>query len=318
MQRCIELAENGLGYTAPNPLVGCVIEYEDNIIAEGWHKKFGGDHAERIAINAVTDKALLSESTLYVNLEPCSHEGKTPPCCDLIIESGIHVVVIGCADPHKKAGNGAKRLRQEGIEVTEGILEGEAREVNKRFLSYCEKQRPYVILKWAQTMDGFIDTRREGDKPAKISGELAQRISHKWRTEEQAIMVGTNTALLDNPQLTARYWKGPDPIRVTVDVNGRLPRDLHLFQSPPKTIILKTENVEEMLAQLHQQEIQSLIVEGGAKLLSSFLKEGLWDEARVFINEKTFGDGIKAPALPSGVHSTEQLEEDQLLIFKNH
>ena len=318
MQRCIELAQNGLGHTAPNPLVGCVIEHENEIIAEGWHREYGGDHAERIAISSIQDNALIGKSTLYVNLEPCNHKGKTPPCCDLIVESGLRKVVIGCSDPNEHAGSGAKKLRSEGIEVIEGIMQAEAREVNKRFLTYYEEQRPYVILKWAQTMDGFIDKKRSGGKPSIISGELSQRISHKWRTEEQSIMIGTNTARLDDSLLTARYWKGPDPLRVTVDVNNRLPDNLHLFQGPPETIVLKTERVSEMLKELHQREIQSVIVEGGAKLLSSFLKEGLWDEARIFINEQSFGEGVEAPALPSGEHKTEQLEVDQLSVFKNH
>src|SRR5690554_5115458 len=245
MMRCIELARLGMGHVSPNPLVGCVIVHRNKIIGEGYHRQYGGPHAEVNAINEVTDHQLLKESTLYVSLEPCAHYGLTPPCSDLIIEKMIPKVVIGTTDPFAAvAGRGITKLQKAGVEVVTGVLEDSCRELNKRFFTYHQKQRPYVILKWAQTADGFIDMERNPadiGTPTWITGPLALTLVHKLRSEEDAILVGTNTALADNPSLTVRHWSGRNPIRAVVDLNRRLPQSLNIFNGKAQTLIFNTD-----------------------------------------------------------------------------
>lgn len=316
--RCLQLAENGLGRVAPNPLVGAVIVANDKVIGEGFHSFYGGPHAEVNAINSVEDKSLLIQSTLYVNLEPCAHHGKTPPCADLIIEKKIKRVVISHPDPFEQvSGKGIEKLKNAGIEVKVGILEKESRFLNRRFLTFYENKRPYVILKWAETADGFIDIIRSSgslSKPTWITDEYARTFVHKWRSEEQSILVGTNTAMLDNPKLNVRDWKGKNPIRMVIDNNLRLPGNLSLFDKSLPTIVFNTkvnedktnlqyvkidfENlVPEILAYCYSNKIQSVIVEGGTRLLETFILSRLWDEARVFKANVNFGEGIKAPKI---------------------
>ncbi len=341
MRRCIELARLGFGATVPNPMVGAVIVHQGKIIGEGYHRKYGGAHAEVNAIDSVTDKSLLSASTLYVNLEPCSHFGKTPPCCDLIIQNHIPRVVIANVDPNPVVkGKGIEKLKQSGIEVTTDVLKAEGEELNKRFFSYYKKSRPYIILKWAQTGDGFMDIERHPSqhlKPVWITTEEARILVHKWRSEEQAIMVGTNTAFMDNPKLNVREWTGKDPIRILVDRTLRLPQNLHLFDGSIQTYIFTQREVEEqdnpkieyitipfdeylpehVLGELYRRKIQSLIVEGGAKILNSFLVANLWDEARIFMGNKYFSSGIEAPKIEKSPVETQVWPEYRLNIFKN-
>jgi len=318
IKRCIELAKLGLGNTYPNPLVGSVIVYKNRIIGEGYHKKCGEAHAEVNAVNSVKDKSLLKHSTLYVNLEPCSHIGRTPACSTMIIANKIPKVVIGCIDTFSKvSGKGVEMLKNAGIDVVVGILEAESREVNKRFFTFNEKNRPYIILKWAQTKDGFIDIVRttKTQKGEWITNELSKALVHKWRSEEAAIMVGTNTAIMDNPQLDVREWTGENPMRVTIDKSLKLSQNLNILSNKIPTIIyneaknLKLKNTEyieidfrkdvvsQILKDLYSKDIQSIIIEGGEKLLNSFIKSNLWDEARIFTGNKYFKDGIKAPKI---------------------
>ena len=339
MIRCIELAITGLGNTAPNPLVGSVIVHGDRIIGEGWHRKFGGPHAEVYAIQSVTDKSLLHESTLYVNLEPCCHTGKTPPCTDLIIEHGIPRVVIGTPDPNTLvAGKGIDKLRRAGISVEYPVLPDACRELNRRFFTYHTLKRPWVILKWAQTKDGFIDVLRDSQTPVApnwISNDISRIIVHRWRTEEQGILVGTRTALLDNPRLNAREWPGKSPLRMVIDRQGKLPASLHLFDNTLKTFVFtgqheRTEGnthylqldfsrniIPQMLSRMALQGIQSIIVEGGRKLLQSFIDCDLWDEARVFTGLKEFGSGVPAPELAFAKASMHSIREDRLTVYRN-
>ncbi|GHS90128.1 riboflavin biosynthesis protein RibD [Bacteroidia bacterium] len=296
MQRCLQLAKNGISQVAPNPMVGSVIVCDERIIGEGFHKRYGGHHAEVEAINSVKDTSLLKKSTLYVNLEPCSHFGKTPPCADLIIATQIPKVVIGTRDPNPKvAGRGIRKLQEAGIEVVEGILEPEGQFFNRRFLTFITQQRPYIILKWAQSTDGYIG--KQG-KNIRISDEFSRILLHKWRSEEAAVMVGTTTAIIDNPQLNVRHYYGRQPLRVTVDTHGRLPKDLNLLDtSQQDTHIYTTHDLHAIVSNLYERGIQSLIVEGGAQLLNSFLAENLWDEARIIKSAMILGDGIKAPSI---------------------
>ncbi|MES2382301.1 MAG: bifunctional diaminohydroxyphosphoribosylaminopyrimidine deaminase/5-amino-6-(5-phosphoribosylamino)uracil reductase RibD [Bacteroidota bacterium] len=320
MQRCIELAQNGAGSVSPNPLVGCIIVHNNIVIGEGWHQQFGQAHAEVNAIAAVQDKSLLNEATLYVNLEPCNHFGKTPPCADLIIQHQIKQVVVGIVDPFEKvAGNGISKLEAAGIHVTVGVLEKECRFLNRRFIKFVTQHKPYVILKWAQTHNGYIApdagklTAEEFEQQRHITGFTIQKLVHKWRTEEDAIMVGTNTALLDNPALNARAWHGKNPIRIVIDRTLRLPDSLKLFDKSIPTIVFTEQQkesaknltfvqidfsknwFEDILNHLYQNQIQSLIVEGGSQLLNTIIDANLWDEAIQFISPKTINDGVKAP-----------------------
>ncbi|MDR1372528.1 MAG: bifunctional diaminohydroxyphosphoribosylaminopyrimidine deaminase/5-amino-6-(5-phosphoribosylamino)uracil reductase RibD [Dysgonamonadaceae bacterium] len=280
MRRCLQLAALGRGFTAPNPMVGAVIVWQDIIIGEGFHRRYGEPHAEVNAIADVCSENLLKESTLYVNLEPCSHHGKTPPCAELIIKKHIPRVVVGHIDPCPKvSGQGLKMLQEAGVEVVCGVLEEECKAMNCRFLTYIEKRRPYIILKWAQTADGFIDKIREtGDKqrPVRISNELTKIIVHKHRSEESAIMVGKRTKLLDNPRLDVRYWAGNNPVKFVADSSRTLYEQLH---------------------DMYAQGLQSLIVEGGARLLNSFINQHLWDEADIEVANFQLSNGVKAPKI---------------------
>lgn len=306
MQRCLQLALNAQGRTFPNPMVGSVIVHKGKIIGEGFHKRAGEPHAEVMAINSVRDKSLLRDSTLYVNLEPCSHYGKTPPCADLIIKWKIPRVVIGTKDTSAKvAGRGIAKLKAAGIDVTVGVLERESRWLNRRFFTFHEKKRPYVILKWAQTADGFIDPLRQSAirKSFAISGKLAHTLVHKWRAAEQAILVGTNTVINDNPQLTVRQWYGTNPVRICIDANGRIPEDSKIFDSSAPTICLKDakfKDVKNLLSYLYDSGIQSILVEGGATVLNEFLRQNIWDEIRIFSAKSLFLHGLKAPNVENG------------------
>jgi diaminohydroxyphosphoribosylaminopyrimidine deaminase/5-amino-6-(5-phosphoribosylamino)uracil reductase len=339
IKRCIELAKNGLGTTYPNPLVGCVIVYENEIIGEGWHKKSGEAHAEVVAINSVKDKLLLSKSTIYVSLEPCSHFGKTPPCADLIVKYKIPNVVIGTIDPNSKvAGNGVKKLLEAGINVTVGILEDECNELNKRFFTFHQKMRPFIILKWAESNDGFISPKIKSEqKPVWITNEFSRQLVHKWRSEEQAILVGTQTVIDDNPTLTVRDWIGKNPIRIVIDRNNKISKESHIFDNQSQTIVFsdfeinsESENTnffktdfnknstEQIVAFLYESKIQSVIIEGGRHTIQSFIDNNLWDEARVFKGDIYLENGTKAPILNIIKHKKQTIKNDTLLIFRNY
>lgn len=343
IKRCIQLARNGLGRTYPNPMVGSVLVLDERIIGEGWHHKAGEPHAEVNAINSVADKSQLSQATIYVSLEPCSHYGKTPPCSDLIISSGIKKVVIGTIDPFSQvAGKGVKKLMDAGCEVHVGVLEEECRELNKRFFTYHLQDRPYIILKWAQSEDGFMaPASKEERTPVWISNNFSRQLVHKWRAEEQAILVGTNTAVADNPKLNTRLWDGPDPLRVVLDRSGRIPTDSALLDGSIKTLVLtdnreksgikqvKSPNViyegidfqKEIAAQitklLHKYDLQSLIVEGGRQTLQTFIDEGLWDEARIFTGSVQLREGTKVPRFSGKLMEEHKIEGDTLKIYIN-
>ena len=321
MQRCIDLAKKGLGNTYPNPMVGSVIVHNGKIIGEGWHKKAGEPHAEVNAIAAVKNKALLATSTLYVSLEPCNHFGKTPPCSQLIVKHNIPKVVIGCVDPFDQvSGAGIETLRNAGIEVIAGILEKETTALNKRFFCFHQKKRPYIVLKWAQSQDGFLAPLKEERKkqaPVFLTTKEEQIVVHQWRTEEQAIAVGAQTVVDDNPQLTARWVKGNQPTRLVFDPNSRLERQYAVFDDQAETIQLShalvgtdktaspSEYLEQVFKYLHTRNIQSVLIEGGGKTLENIVAAGLWDEARIFKTEKTLAKGVPAPKL------TEALQKEK-------
>ena len=314
MQRALQLARLGAGTVSPNPMVGCVIVHNGKIIGEGYHQKYGDAHAEVNAVNAVSDKSLLSESDIYVTLEPCSHFGKTPPCADLLIKYKFKKVIVCNYDPNPLvAGQGIEKLRQAGIEVEVGLLEKEGMELNKRFFTYIEKKRPYIILKWAESADGFI--AKKNYKAVQISNLLSRRFVHKMRSEEDAIMIGTNTVKYDNPTLNTRFWTGKNAIRVLIDKELSLSKNLHVFDNSQKTICynsLKDEIIENnifvrtplntsiepfILEDLYQRKIQSIIIEGGTILLQSFIDLGLWDEAFILKSEIILEQGIDAPKI---------------------
>jgi diaminohydroxyphosphoribosylaminopyrimidine deaminase/5-amino-6-(5-phosphoribosylamino)uracil reductase len=330
MRRAIELAEGGKGQVRPNPLVGCVIVHQGKIIGEGYHQQYGGPHAEVAAIAAVADESLLPECTMYVTLEPCSHWGKTPPCANLLVEKGIKSVVVATLDPNPLvAGKGVQLLQDAEVEVTVGLLEQEARWQNRRFFCQQEKHRPYLILKWAQTADGFV--ARENFDSKWISGAQSRQLGHQWRAEEQAILVGKNTALHDNPRLNVRDWTGADPIRVVLDSKLELPAELHLFDQQISTLCyntLKNESLpnlewvrlpelslKALLADLQARNIQSVLIEGGSQVLQQVIAAGLWDEARVFTSPTTFGSGIAAPTFTQVPAETYAVGEDQLDLY---
>jgi len=336
MKRCFELAEKGLGYTSPNPLVGCVIVHDHKIISEGFHRKYGIAHAEVDAINQVKNDSILQKSTLYVNLEPCSHFGKTPPCSDLIIEKGIPKVVICNVDPHEKvAGKGIEKLKNAGIEVINDMLEAEGRFLNRRFFTFHEKKRPYIILKWAQTLDGYMDKIREKNENGsfQISGKASQTQNHKWRADEDAILVGSNTALNDNPELNIRLVDGKNPLRVLIDRNLKIPSTYKLYNNTSRTLIFNqlesrdlfgnsriqlgwNDNVlKNILEYLHFEQITSLIVEGGQTTLQWFIDQGLWDEIRQITAPFKLGKGLKAPHLNLKPSVTQNLGSDRLDTF---
>ena len=341
IRRCIELAKNGFGTTYPNPMVGSVIVYNDTIIGEGWHKKAGEPHAEVNAVRSVKDKSLLKKATIYVSLEPCSHFGKTPPCCDLIIENKIPNVVVGTVDPNEKvAGNGIRKLVEAGANVVVGILEDECNELNKRFFTFHQKKRPYIILKWAESLDGYLAPEKETNqerRPVWITNTFSRQLVHKWRSEEQAILVGTQTVIDDNPKLNVRDWSGNNPIRVVLDQNNRISKDSFVFDGSVKTIIftksditISTENIlfekiefnkntiENILSVLYQHQIQSIIIEGGKQTLQSFIDKNIWDEARVFIGKNTFEKGTKAPELKKKNEAKTYIQNDELIYIRNH
>ncbi len=336
------MAKNGLGTTYPNPLVGSVIVLNDKIIGEGWHQKAGEPHAEVNAINSVKDKSLLKQATIYVNLEPCSHYGKTPPCANLIVENRIKKVVIGSIDTNSKvSGKGILHLQNNGCEVIVGVLEHECLNLNKRFFTYHNKKRPFIILKWAETQDGFIDKLRDKNSensPNWISNVYSQQLVHKMRAEEQAILVGTNTALNDNPKLNARNWLGLDPVRIVLDKSLKVPVHYKLFDGSVKTIVFtekvpdKSPNENTLFEQidfsknlpkqicdaLYNLEIQSLIVEGGAKTLQTFIAENLWDEACVFVGNTIFENGLSAPDLKKVPNEIRKISDDTIKIYVNY
>ncbi|GAB3991395.1 bifunctional diaminohydroxyphosphoribosylaminopyrimidine deaminase/5-amino-6-(5-phosphoribosylamino)uracil reductase RibD [Spirosoma daeguense] len=345
MRRALELAILGRGHVSPNPMVGCVIEHNGRIIGEGWHQRYGQAHAERNAIASVQpeDTRLLPESTAYVTLEPCSHYGKQPPCADLLIEKKIGRVICCNDDPNPLvAGQGFAKLRAAGISVETGLLAGEGQNLNARFFTFIEKKRPYLILKWAETSDGYIAGKN--GQPVKISGDLSHRLVHRWRSEEDAIMVGTNTARNDNPRLNTRLWPvqavaepGKNPIRIVFDRNLSLPTRLHLFDGTQPTIVFhgrpnepKQEaddnamihyefalSLNHALEILYQRNIQSVFVEGGTTLFRSFIQAGLWDEMRVFRSPRMLGDGISAPTVRGQLISREMMGDDELSVYKN-
>lgn len=339
IQRCLDLARLGAGLVAPNPMVGAVLVHEDRIIGEGWHQQYGKAHAEVNCLASVKeeDRKLITQSALYVSLEPCVHFGKTPPCTDLIIQHKIPKVVVGCRDPFKEVdGKGIEKLKAAGVEVvmSDTQTEHECKKLNKRFFTFHTQQRPYIILKWAQTANGKISS--ENNERLLISNEYTNRLAHQWRSEEAAILVGTNTALLDNPELTTRLWPGPSPIRLVIDMNLRLPGSLKVFSGEVKTVVFNSVKQEEsrnliyykldkdkdivaqLMRALYQLKIQSVLVEGGVKLLQSFIDTGIWDEVRVISNmQLTSGNGLAAPLLPVAVKAGEQiLFTDKIEIYK--
>ncbi len=336
MQRCIELARSGKHTAAPNPLVGCVITYQNNIIGEGWHHKAGDAHAEVNAIRSVKEKALLKKASLYVSLEPCAHYGSTPPCADLIVSHKLKRVVIGCQDPFSKVnGAGIARLNAAGIETETGILENECLALNKHFFTFHKKKRPYIALKWAQTLDGFFDApRKAGEKGSRwISGPQAKTFVHNLRAEHTAILIGSRTAIHDNPQLTTRLVKGPSPLRLLLDRENKVPVNSKLFQdgaptvlftSKPRTlpravsqVLVKRSPLTEILDYCREQNKLSLLVEGGAHLHQHFIHAGLWDEAFVLIGPKEFKEGIPAPQIPGTASKQYMLGADLLLNYTN-
>ena len=339
LRRAIELAKLGLGNVSPNPMVGAVVVYQNKIIGEGYHEKYGAAHAEVNAIQQVLDnfqnaEELLQESTIYVTLEPCSHFGKTPPCADLIIKHHIPNVIIGCLDPFENVnGKGIEKLMAAGINVITGILEQECKALNKRFFTRVNKQRPYVILKWAETEDGLFAPNDDSQKW--ITGEEVKRLVHLWRSQEDCVLVGKNTAQIDNPQLNVRLIKGRNPKRAVIDRKLQLSKDLNLFDNSTKTFIfneIKTDledntiyiGIEDfdhflpqyILYQLYLQDVQSLIIEGGIKTLQTFIDANLWDEARIFTGNVKWGEGKKAPRINGKTVEKQQIKNDQLTIIK--
>ncbi|TVZ55201.1 diaminohydroxyphosphoribosylaminopyrimidine deaminase [Lutibacter sp. Hel_I_33_5] len=357
----MQIAKNGIGTTRPNPSVGAIIVYDDEIIGEGFTSSYGGNHAEVNAINSVENKTLLKEATIYVTLEPCSHFGKTPPCADLLIKHQLKNVVIGTVDSNSLvAGKGIERLKNAGINVIVGVLEEACREHHKRFFTVQDKKRPYIILKWAETKDGFIAPfKKDEQKPVWISNQYSQQLVHKWRSEEHAILVGANTAIADNPKLNIRSWSGENPIRIVLDRTLRIPANLHVFDQTVKTIVITevndeskktkdeslqnvtssmlsraesigeksqilyeeinfTNNIAKQICDvLHKHKIQSVIIEGGALTLQTFINENLWDEARVFVGDAHFKSGVEAPDFSGKLLSEEKIMNDDLKIYKN-
>lgn len=329
MARALQLARLGAGTVSPNPMVGCVIVHEGKIIGEGWHKKYGEAHAEVNAVNSVEDKSLLPESDVYVTLEPCSHFGKTPPCADLLVKHQVKKVIICNVDSNPLVGGkGIAKLKAAGIEVETGILEAEGRALNKRFFCSIEKNRPYIILKWAETADGFI--AKENFEPVQISNPLSRRFVHKMRSEEDAIMVGTNTARYDNPGLNTRFWTGKNPLRIVLDKHLSLPKALKIFDNSQPTICynllenkvienttlvkIEAENLlKNIIQDLATRKVQSLIVEGGSTLLQGFIDAKLWDEAIVLKSKKVLQSGILAPKIEGNFTEVSDLDDDKLI-----
>ncbi|MFN0728961.1 bifunctional diaminohydroxyphosphoribosylaminopyrimidine deaminase/5-amino-6-(5-phosphoribosylamino)uracil reductase RibD [Polaribacter gochangensis] len=354
MQRCLQIAKNGIGFTRPNPSVGAVVVLDNKIIGEGFTSVYGGNHAEVNAINSVKDKSVLKEATMYVTLEPCSHVGKTPPCADLIVKHQFKKVVIGCVDTNSLvAGKGIERLKNAGIHVVVGVLENECKEHHKRFFTVQNKKRPFIVLKWAETNNGFIapvypelvsGTNKKMLKqvqhksPIWISNQYSQQLVHQWRSEEHAILVGTNTVIADNPKLNLRSWSGNNPIRIVMDRNLRIPNNASVFDGSVQTIVLIekredrkeesvnivfeeidfTKNIAKQICDvLHKHHIQSVIIEGGTQTLQTFIDENLWDEARVFIGENEFEKGVKSPGIKGTLIEEINIKKDVLKIYRN-
>ncbi len=338
MKRCLQLAGYGKGSVAPNPMVGSVIVYENRIIGEGFHRKYGEAHAEVNAINSVVDQSLLSRSTLYVNLEPCSHYGKTPPCSELIIRKQIPRVVVGHQDPYPEvSGRGIRMLRAAGVEVTTDVLSEECKYLNRQFLTFIKEKRPYIILKWAESNDGYLDNIRtpgDGNTAVHFSNFFTQSSVHKMRSEEAAVMIGTNTVLLDNPILNVRFWYGHNPLRVTIDRDLKIPGSVILLDGSIPTLIFTDKSSEitderyckidftqpvfpQIMDELYQRNVQSLIVEGGSKLLESFIKEALWDEAQIEIAGFSLGTGVKSPLLHGKLSDVQKCENSIISIYQN-
>jgi diaminohydroxyphosphoribosylaminopyrimidine deaminase/5-amino-6-(5-phosphoribosylamino)uracil reductase len=335
IKRCIELAQLAKGHTAPNPMVGAVLVHNGRVIGEGWHKQYGEAHAEVNCLESVLPehKSLIPESTMYVSLEPCAHYGKTPPCALRLVQEKVKEVVISNVDPFAKvSGRGIELLNKAGIETTTGICEAEGAWLNRRFFHFHTQKRPYIILKWAQSAEGYM-APADGNRK-QLSNKHSMQLVHKWRTEEAAIMVGYNTALADNPQLSARLWEGKQPLRIVVDRNLSLPQTHHLFDGSQPTWIVNTQKqevsgeteyvqmsfsstmLEELMQQMYERNILSIIIEGGAKLLASFIEQGLWNEARVFHTHTSIENGIAAPLLSNSNEIMEtRLEEDVLKVF---
>ena len=339
MRRCLELASKAEGLTYPNPMVGSVIVNEGRIIGEGFHIKSGEPHAEVNAVNSVIDKNLLRKSTLYVNLEPCSHFGRTPPCADFIVANKIPRIVVGTIDTHAKvSGQGISVLKKAGCEVTTGILEDECRWLNRRFFTIHEKKRPYIILKWAQTADGFLDIMRSGDhsiRPTWITGQTEKVLVHKWRASEQSILVGAGTIRCDNPMLNVREWNGINPLRLILSSSGVLNDELAI-NDPHGKVVIFTHNeevvyksaqkvkfesdktsAEQICKYLFRSGLQSLFIEGGAMVLNHFISAGLWDEARIFTGRQHFRNGIKAPRIHGTVLTHSVFSHSLLDVFVN-
>lgn len=328
MARCIELARGGTGHVAPNPMVGAVVVHNGKIIGEGFHRRYGQAHAEVNAIATVQDETLLRDATLYVNLEPCSHYGKTPPCAELIIRKGIPRVVVGCLDPFPEvSGRGIRMLRDAGVKVVTGILEKEARALNFAFMTFQQQKRPYIYLKWAQSADGFIDAERADatTPPVVLSSPETLRRVHRLRSEVAAVMVGTRTALLDNPSFTTRHWTGSSPVRIVLDRSLCLPTSIRLLDGTIPTLVFTACKAEsrpnvtyvpidfgqavlpQVLHYLYKQKLNSLLVEGGTRLLNSFIEAGLWDEARVETAPVLLRKGVKAPSIPGVLHTSTMI-----------
>ncbi len=346
IQRCLQLAKNGIGTTRPNPSVGAVIVHNNKIIGEGFTSPYGDSHAEVNAIRSVHNQELLKEATIYVTLEPCSHYGKTPPCADLIIEKGIPNIVIGSVDTNSLvAGKGIERLKKAGRNVTVGVCEEACKDHHKRFFTVQNKKRPFIILKWAETKDGFIaPLTKDEQKPVWISNPYSQQLVHKWRSEEHAILVGTNTVISDNPSLTVRSWSGNHPVRIIIDKTLRISTGATVFDGDIQTIVVteveketdvisndsekshvfiyeqinfSSRVAEQICEALHKHQIQSVIIEGGAQTLQTFVDANLWDEARVFIGDVNFGEGVKHPVFNAKLFSEEKIDNDILRIYKN-
>lgn len=339
MHRCLELAYQGLGRVAPNPMVGSVIVHNNTIIGEGFHQSFGEAHAERNAIGSVKDPELLRHARLYVNLEPCSHFGKTPPCTSLILKKRIPTVIIGTADPNRQvSGNGKSLLEKNGVRVIMGVLEDECKSLNKRFFTWYLKNRPYIILKWARSSDGFIDLERPADSPPGpnwITSQHGLTLVHKWRSEEQAVMVGTNTVIKDNPRLNVRHWAGKDPLRAIIDRSLKLGPHHHVLDNSQPTVVFtekKAEDIDttryarivfddtaelQMLDHLYRKNILSVIIEGGAFTLNRFIEKGLWDEARIFTGPLLFKTGVRSPEITGKSIESQMIDNSLLQVIYN-
>ena len=336
----MSIAKKGIGYSRPNPSVGAVIVWNNTIIGEAYTSSYGGNHAEVNAINSVKDKTLLKEATIYVTLEPCSHHGKTPPCADLIIKYQFKKVVIGCIDSNRLvAGKGVERLKKAGVDVLVGVLESECLYHHRRFFTVQEKKRPYIILKWAETKDGFIaPLSKEKQQPVWISNQYSQQLVHQWRSQEHAIMVGTSTVIDDNPTLNVRSWSGQNPVRIVLDRSLRIPKTATIFDKSVQTIVITqvgakpqqfdknlifeeiyfSKNIAIQICEvLQKNKIQSVIIEGGLQTLQTFIDEDLWDEARVFVGDKEFKEGVPSPKLNRVTNEEMNLHTDVLKKYRN-